>query len=139
MKVALGLLGAGILGLIWNFWLGWNLAQTPMDNADSHLVTGLFSLILISAASLLGIWTNEKKFEQIQKKGDQNDRALNQLLQEKQQTMMMSLGALGLSVIAIITGTISHSGKFPVIHFVLAIALLVLSLLVFWRWLKTSF
>jgi len=136
MKISLGFLSLGILGLLWNMWVGWNLAQVSGLSPDTHLVSGLSSLAILCIGSILGIRLNERNFDQLQRVGNRSSAELRLQMQQKQNSQMMALGVVGLSVVSTITGTISHSGKFPLLHFLLVIALLFLSVSLWMSWSK---
>jgi len=101
---AIILLGIGTILLGFNIVQGWNLSQTDTLAPDNHLSLALVALGLLILSNILLL----KNF------GNRIAKGVHR------KAMSASGSCLIFSVLTLLSGTFSHAGRFPILHFVFA-------------------
>lgn len=129
------LLFVSIAGCLGNMVSGFFLAQEASSLDQLHLILAFISLGAAGIGTVLLVRASEKVFESLLQSQEATRERLDHLQGLKQKAFYLSLTAVGLAVLSLITGSLSHAGEWPLIHIILGVALvgsLILSLLE-WR------
>lgn len=142
MKLLLGLslllLSLGILGVASNIYTGLFLSRMLAAESDFHLTIALSSVasLIIGCLGLIrgSDLALKKQQERILLSANKEQRSLATLSHERSRAVSQSLFLIVCCVINLISGTISQSGRFPLVHglFGFALGALALGALIFW-------
>ncbi len=119
--------------IIRNIWFGLALSQDANLSSDPHLGLGISSILLIAVGQLGLIFRSRMTLHQAALQNLKKS-SLNGLLILRGRALGTGIGSMILVLLSLITGTISHSGRFPWLHGILGFGLsaLLLCSLVFW-------
>jgi|GEM_PF-5989727 len=144
--ILLGLLFifASLVLVVFNIISGLNLSFHQAVGSESHLVRG----IALSLSAIIGnllllrearLWIETEYSDALENTNSAKaDQKMEKLYQDRQIVLPYALGSIFLSLICLITGTISYSGQFPIVHGVLGFLLgatLVVTNIQWWRFL----
>jgi len=123
MLGVLALVTAAILSII-NLWLGWGLSQTEHSPPETHLILGIASLILSCGGCLFMILSADKKVrakerEALMKNETPKTSEIRDLIGK---ATRQSYAVFVFFPISMITGTIAHAGRIPLLHLIVGLA-----------------
>jgi hypothetical protein len=137
--LSLFLIVLSILGFIYNIFAGFDLTKSADLSPDNHLVLGLLSYGFSIIAQMGAIFFSskllfDKNKSHVLSSGGESDSPLQILSAERQFAVWHSLVVIVLGLVSVITGTISHAGRQPLIHIVFGFLLVIFSAHTFVKW-----
>lgn len=130
-------LSAALLAVIFNIQSGWSMSQNVHHSSDLHLLIAILSLVTTWIGGGLILVLATQDFEDLRLKITQGARDKTELQRrrtEKDRCTQLAMGAMALSLISLISGTISHGGRFPWLHGLLGFSLAFCLLLTLFYW-----
>jgi hypothetical protein len=136
-------LGFGLFGTLLNIYLGFGLTKEMNIASDQHLTIALFSLFFtilggIGTIRFSKIYLESYELELLKPQTSENTALQKfkrmQILRNKANTLVLS--AFVILLLSVISGTISQSGRFPLVHGLLGISLSVVLISSITRWIQ---
>lgn len=127
-------MGLGFLGCLTNIVLGFGLTKDMAAASDQHLSVALLSLFFLFAGGIGAIRFSKIYLESLE--GDALKKSTNlkdlQVLRQKAVTPTITIFVI--LTLSLISGTISQSGRFPLVHGLLGFSATFVTLLAIWHW-----
>lgn len=132
--ISIVLLAVGFIGSLANIFLGFGLSKNSSADSDQHLVIALGSLFFVVIGGIAAIRFSKiylQSFEQDVLSPESTPehsrltplQKLKRLQEQRQNALNLVLVAFVILVLSLISGTISQSGRFPIVHGILGIGL----------------
>ncbi len=122
---------ASLLSLI-NIIMGIQLTQSASQDSSVHLAIALSVAVLHLLGSLFMMIFTKKKFEELALISDFSK--VSTLQRSRETNIRISLTAVGVSIVSILTGTSSSSDDIPWIHAIIGCTLCAVSFLNWIKW-----
>ena len=132
---------AGIVGLFYNGWLGWHLAHDRHLAPEKHLVLGLASLGFVFVGHFALLPHSQALIQKafLMKLFPQDSPFWKEIAHLRQSTLSKGFVVIGLSLLSLITGTISHAGHLPILHLGGSVVLLIAAIATLFGWIRFKF
>lgn len=128
----------GLIGVFGNVLTGFGLTKETGENADTHLTIALATVGSLILGSIGLIRTSRSLTNAMQErlalsKTEATQRVVS-TTEHRLRSVYISLSVIICSIINLISGTISQSGRFPIVHGFFGFGLLALTIasIVFW-------
>ncbi|MBN8462821.1 MAG: hypothetical protein J0M01_08395 [Dechloromonas sp.] len=131
----------GTLGIFFNIYLGFGLTGITVNNtANLHLSFALSSVFFLIVGSIFLIRGSRDLLFDIQRHSlaekTFNKNKLSALQELRQKSLSLALLGIAASVLSLITGTISQTGRFPLVHGLIGFALAGISFSALYLWIQ---
>ena len=131
----------GTCGIFFNIYLGFGLTGITVNNtANLHLSVALGSVffLIVGSVSLIrgsrDLLFDIQKHSLTEKTFDKN--LLAQLQELRQKSLSLALLGIAAAVLSLITGTVSQTGRFPLVHGLIGFALAGISFSAVFLWIQ---
>ncbi len=130
----------GVFGIFGNVYTGLSLSKDAAAASDFHLTVALASIVLLVVASLGNIQISQQLLGALQERvllsKKKSPSGLEILTNARTKAVSFSIFMIVCCVINVISGTVSQTGRFPLIHGVFGFSLLGLAVttLTFWTY-----
>ena len=134
-------LAVALFGIILNIQSGWSLSQNEFLPSDFHLLVAILTLVFTWIGGGLILVISSKAFEALRLQIADNKKTKDDLKRfnlKKDRSTQLAMASMALSLISLISGTISHGGRFPWLHGLLGFALAFSILLTLISWILFS-
>lgn len=132
--IGLGLLALSFVLSVLNLISGIQLSQTTSAPADGHFLRALISLGTAVAGQITLLVSSQNWIEELVSHLQKSEEKVQSWRLMRQSVLPWVFGHFVVVLTAIITGTVSYAGSFPLVHGIIGIALIgvALTALVIW-------
>jgi len=139
--IGLTLLALAAVGFVYNIFLGFGLTKSSGLAPDQHLSAALIANGVALVANILLIKVSHTYLKHLtfflaNSKAESNIEFFDETRETRQKAVWNSLIVIVLGLVSLVTGTISHAGRFPLIHIVFGIALVALAFITIFWWVQ---
>lgn len=110
----------GTGAVLFNVYLGFALTKDMAAASDQHLTVGLLGIGFLAVGVVGSVYSSKSLLNEAQKRklllGDSSGGSLSNLDQVRQKLVNLGISAVALMLLSLITGTISQTGRFPLVH-----------------------